>query len=354
MAGDETGRGLAPIAPRSYAAAAVGVAATLWLLIEARPVLEPLTIAVLLWFLLNAVAGVFARALRGPAAVARGAEKLAAALTVLIAIAGLSVLVSASLSGFRANLPSYEANLREMLRQAGQAVGMGEALDLQALTQNIQVTDIALSLAGTAVGFVGALVVILVYVLFLFVEAGRAGDKLHALAPEQGAHDALVATIGRINREIETYLGVKCIIGAAQAIPTFALLTIVGVDGAAFWAVVIFVTSFVPTVGSLIGIIFPATVALVQFPTLTPFLMTLPLLAVIQIAGSNWLEPRLMGTSLNLSPLVILIAIFAGGAVWGITGALVAVPALSVATIVFAQLPSMRPVAILLSSDGRV
>ncbi len=61
-----------------------------------------------------------------------------------------------------------------------------------------------------------------------------------------------------------------------------------------------------------------------------------------------------MGKSLNLSPLAIFLAIFAGGAIWGIIGALIVVPILAVSVIVFARVPSLRPVAILLSSDGNL
>ncbi len=338
----------------SYALAAVGVAATVWLLVQARPVLEPLVISVLLWFLLTALARVIARGLRGPGAQPGTAAHLLSALVTLLAIVGLSLMVSASVAGFRENLPSYEANLRSMLQEVGRMLGLGDMLDLQALTQGVEVSDLALSLAGTAAGFVSALVVILVYVVFIFAETRAVPAKFAALAPEPDRHRELSETVAKIRHDIETYLGVKVIIGAAQAVPTYAILALTGVDGAAFWSVIIFVASFVPTVGSLVGIVFPSLVALAQFGSLPLFVWVTGSLAVVQLAGSNWLEPKLMGSSLNLSPLVILIAIFAGGAVWGITGALVAVPALAIAVIVFARLDSMRPVAVLLSSDGKV
>ncbi|GMG81195.1 AI-2E family transporter [Paralimibaculum aggregatum] len=342
-------------APRpSYALAAVGVAATIWLLVEARPVLEPLVISVLLWFLLTALARVIAWGMHG-----RGAEPgllahLLSALIAIGAIVGLSVMVSVSLAGFRENLPTYEANLRAMAQEVANALGIGGTLDLSSLVGDVNMGNIALSVAGSAVGFVSSLVVVLVYVIFIYAEGAGAGEKLKALAPDGERFAAVSDTISRIRRDIETYLGVKCVVGLAQAVPTFAILAAMGVDGAAFWSVIIFVSSFVPTVGSLIGIVFPALVTLAQFGSLPVFLLVTGLLAVVQLAGSNWLEPKMMGSSLNLSPLVILIAIFAGGALWGITGALVAVPALAVAVIVFSRLDSMRAVAVLLSADGKV
>ena len=338
----------------SYFRAVVAVAATLWLMIQARGVLEPFLLAILLWFLLNAIAAFYARLALGPSGEPGLLARVLAGLTGLGLIAVVGLMASNSVASFRRNLPTYEANLKAMLENLGGMLGLEGPLDLQPMLETVQVSDILLGIAGPAVGVLSATVVILVYVAFIFVEATAFRAKMHALAPDSDRHERLVETVGRIRDEIETYIGVKFAVGAAQALPTFALLWAVGLDGAAFWSVVIFVMSFVPTVGSLVGIVFPSVVALAQFAAPGPVLLVVFLLTIIQLAGSNWLEPKLMGSSLNLSPLVILIAIFAGGAVWGIVGALVATPALSVAVIVFSKFDSTRPVAILLSSDGRV
>jgi len=337
-----------------YLQAILAVAATLWLLVEARPVLEPLMLSVLLWYVLNALARGIARLMQGKGTKpGRLAHSLSAGAVVL-AIAGLSVMTSNSIAAFRGNLPTYEANLKAMLEQAGHVLGLGGPLDLAPVLDRIEVSDVVLNLAGSALGITTSLIVVLVYVGFLFVEAGAYRAKLAALGRELGEINRIHQTIARINAEVEIYIGVKCVIGLAQAVPTYIVLALVGVDGAAFWSVLIFVFSFIPTVGSLIGIVFPTLVALAQFASPVPIAVTLIALVVIQLGGSNWLEPRLMGARLNLSPLVILIAIFAGGAVWGVIGALIAVPALAVAVIVFAAIDSMRPVAILLSSNGRI
>jgi len=338
----------------SYFKAVVAIAATLWLMMQAGSVMQPLLIALLVWFVLNALAKLYARAFGGAEARSGWVAQALAALTGLGGILVIGGMTANSIEGFRANLPTYQDNLNGMLSALGQAAGLDVPLDLAALWQRVEVSDVLLGLAGSALGGVSALVIILVYVIFIFVEAGAADRKLRALAGTDDDYQHVSSTVARIRAEIEIYLGVKCVIGVAQAVPTFVVLWAVGVDGAAFWSVLIFVFSFVPTIGSLIGIVFPSVVALAQFGEPVPVLLTVGLLTVIQLGGSNWLEPKLMGSSLNLSPLVILVAIFAGGALWGIVGALVAVPLLSIAVIVFAEFRSTRPIAVLLSSDGRV
>ena len=342
------------VQPGTYLRVVLSVAVTLWLLVEARPVLEPLMIAILLWFLLTAVANGFARLAGGPRARPGPVARALSGASVVIAIALLTVITARSVAGFRENLPAYEANLKAMIDALTGALGLQGELGLSRLLESVSVSDLLLGVAGNALGVVSSLVIIIVYVIFIFAETRAYPAKLAALAPDPGRRARLAGMIERIHGDVEAYIGVKCVIGLAQAAPTWALLWAVGLDGAGFWAVIVFLFSFIPTVGSLVGIIFPSIVALAQFSDPVLIVGTLVSMAAIQLVGSNWLEPHLMGQRLNLSPLVILVAIFAGGAVWGIVGALVAVPALAVALIVFAGIEQMRPVAVLLSSDGRI
>ena len=338
----------------SYVSAVLAVAATLWLLVQARGVLEPLVIALLVWFVLNALARFYAARLHGAGAAPSRIVQVSSAVTLVVVLAGVVAMTANKAAEIRGNLPTYEDNLQAMLAAIRERLGVPETFGLDRLLERVDLADLTVELAGSTAGFLGASIVILVYVVFIFIEAGRFRDKLAAIAPDSARFEEIAETFGRIQREIETFLGVKCIVGVAQAVPTWLVLWLAGVDGAAFWAVLIFFFSFVPTIGTLVGVIFPSLMALVQFAALGPFLGVTAALVAIQLAGSNMLEPRLMGTTLNLSPLVILIAIFGGGAIWGVTGALIAVPALSVAVIVFTRIESLRPVAILLSSDGRV
>jgi predicted PurR-regulated permease PerM len=77
-------------------------------------------------------------------------------------------------------------------------------------------------------------------------------------------------------------------------------------------------------------------------------------IVVIQFIVGNFLEPRLLGKSLNLSPLVILFALALWGAIWGILGMFLSVPITVMMMIIFAHFDATRPIAILLSQDGYI
>jgi predicted PurR-regulated permease PerM len=94
--------------------------------------------------------------------------------------------------------------------------------------------------------------------------------------------------------------------------------------------------------------------AVVQFGHVNDVLALLLPLALIQFAIGNFLDPYLMGNSLNLSPFVILVSLAVWSGLWGIPGALLAVPITAMLAIVFSEIRGTRPIAILLSRNGRL
>ena len=126
------------------------------------------------------------------------------------------------------------------------------------------------------------------------------------------------------------------------------------VDFAGVWGLIIFLLNFIPTVGSIIATIFPALIALAQSDGYTLFFIVLGGIGVVQLCIGNILEPRLMGSSFNLSPIVILLNLALWGYVWEIPGMFLCVPFLIIVTIILSHFPQTRPIAIILSSDGRL
>jgi predicted PurR-regulated permease PerM len=124
------------------------------------------------------------------------------------------------------------------------------------------------------------------------------------------------------------------------------------VDAPFFWALLIFLLNYIPTIGSLIATLFPAVFSLMQFGEFTPFLIILVGLGVLEWLIGNIVEPRVMGKTLNISPLVAIISLVVWGEIWGITGMLLSVPITVVLVIVLSQFDSTKKIAIVLSENG--
>ena len=77
-------------------------------------------------------------------------------------------------------------------------------------------------------------------------------------------------------------------------------------------------------------------------------------LSGVQVLVGAYLEPRMMGRTFNLSPFVVVVALSVWGALWGLAGAILAVPMTASLVLVLAEIGQTRPVAVMLSANGKV
>jgi predicted PurR-regulated permease PerM len=250
--------------------------------------------------------------------------------------------------------PGYEANLRQLLTSMYDLVGLKSAPSFAQIVEQVSVGSVVTSVAGTLGGVAGGAGIVVVYVVFLVVEQRVFERKLHALMPDPERAERLRLLLGRISRQIEGYLWVKTLTSLLTGVVSFAIMWAVGVDFAEFWALVIFLLNFIPIIGALLGVIFPSLLALVQFETVVPFLVTSVALSATQFVVGNLIEPRLMGHKLNLSPFVIILSLAFWGMLWGVVGMILSIPIAVIVMIICGHFAPTRPIAILLSSDGEV
>ena len=198
------------------------------------------------------------------------------------------------------------------------------------------------------------LVVVLLYTVFLLVEQHSFGGKLAQLSSDPRSVARIGSIIGAINRRIGTYLALKTMLSVLLGAVSWLIMLAFGLKFAAFWAVLIALLNFVPYVGSALGVLFPIIMALVQFADLTAIVWLLAALVAVQFVIGNFLDPYVMGNSLNLSPLAILVSLAAWSELWGIAGAFLAVPITAAVVIVLSEFAGSRPIAVLLSRNGRL
>jgi predicted PurR-regulated permease PerM len=160
--------------------------------------------------------------------------------------------------------------------------------------------------------------------------------------------------LDHIDQSISRYISLKTLISLITAVASYVALLLIGVDFPLFWAAVIFLLNFIPTIGSLIATLFPALMALLQFAAFGPFILVLMVVGTIQVLVGNVLEPKLMGSSLNISSLVVLISLAFWGTIWGIVGMILSVPITVMLIIIFSRFDTTRSAAIWLSGNGEV
>lgn len=325
-----------------------------YLLFIGQALLIPLVLAIFLWYLVNTLAALFSRLRLGRWQPPRWLQFLASGLLLLLAVNLVVSIISNSVSDLVVAAPVYQENLRYLITGLQARF---DSFDFPAVVSTLEDLNFAALIRSLATAFgnlLGNIGLIAIYMLFLFLEQRYFGSKLMAVAPSDTGQQRVRDVLMQIDRDVRTYIGIKTLVSAVTSLAAWVVMWLVGLDFAAFWALLIFILNFIPNLGSLIATSLPSLLALVQFETLTPFLIIAFGVGGIQILVGNVLEPNLMGKSLNVSPLAIILSLVIWGALWGIPGMFLCVPITVVVVIVLYNFDNTRWLAQLMSQDGEL
>ena len=254
--------------------------------------------------------------------------------------------------------PQYQQSLLAAIQQLAVRFGFETEPTWATLRQELMAQVNLQRLAGSLLASLGSLlvtfVVVFLYATFLLVERRGFAAKLAKLSDDPRRVARIRDLIGAINRRIGSYLALKTLLSLLLGVVSWGVMALYGLEFAALWAVLTAFLNFVPYVGSVLGVVFPVLMAVVQFQEPGSVVTLLLALTALQFVIGNFLDPYVMGNSLNLSPFAILISLAVWSELWGIPGAFLAVPITAILTIVFSEFPGTRPVAVLLSQNGRV
>jgi predicted PurR-regulated permease PerM len=203
-------------------------------------------------------------------------------------------------------------------------------------------------------GMAGNIFLIMIYVVFLLAEQSMFAKKMKQLLSDQSSIMAFQKFLSQVNSAVRTYVYVKTLMSFLTGILSYFILLLFGVDFPVLWAFVIFLLNYVPYVGSLVATFLPAAFAVFQFQSFSIFIWVFLAIQVVQVLVGNILEPKVMGKTLNLSPLGVLIALTFWGMIWGVMGMILSVPITSILVIIALRFPATRFVAVLLSETGEL
>jgi len=309
-----------------------------------RAVIPPLVVAFLLAFILDPIVGFVTDRLH----FSRGAATtLVFLLLIVIGLGILAAPVTAVPSIQRAVL-SVQIDFTRIIADIGAfferpvEIG-GYSLDLSSVYEELSAMlsrfvgsvaqgtlDVVFSIASGAFW----LIFVLMASFYLVKDAGRIVDQLDDLAPP-GYRDDFVRLRQQITEVWNAFLRGQLLLGLALAVITTVVCLAVGVPYAGVLGLIAGVMELVPTLGPVIAMIPAVLVALFQGSSFLPLgnfwfaVLVAGLYIVIQQIEGNLLLPRILGRSLNLHPLLVLIAIIVGGSLAGILGMLLAAPVLA-------------------------
>jgi predicted PurR-regulated permease PerM len=271
--------------------------------------------------------------------VRRGVPRTAAVLLLLVLIlaiiAGLfAVVVPAMIDEFqsiRDNLPEDARKMEDLL------ANFGINVQLQERARNINWTDVISGRAAIDYGqrifqTTLSIITIIVLTVYLLVETPRLSRFFFQFVSTEREPE-VKRILASLERVVGGYIRGQVITSLAITVFTLIVLLILQVKNPLAFAVLAGFADIIPIIGAFIAVIPPTFSAFEDSPTKA--LIVLGLLGAYQQFEDRILVPRVYGSTLNLPPLIVLIAVLAGGELFGIPGVLLALPAAAVGRVFF-------------------
>ena len=322
------------------------------LLYVTRDLLTPFALAIFIWLIIDA----FARWMDNLSSKFPYWLALTIAiLTVVALMLGFIFVIVDTVGDVVQDAPRYEKRLGEIFSLIAEKTGR-ENMTFASLNESFGITEKLqgglATFAASVQGVLSQFFLIAMYVVFLFAAQSSFPKKMDDLFPDSEKRGQAAKVGDRIRESIEKYLSVQTIISLMQTVISYIGMTALGLDNALFWALVIFVLNYIPIVGGLAAVALPCIFAIVQFDSFAQVgLLALILFGAQTIIG-NTIQPKMMGDSMNMSALVVILALSVWTALWGGVGAFLSAPLTVIIMIILAQFPSTRWIAVLLSADG--
>jgi len=284
-------------------------------------------------------------------------------LVVLIIVTGLYIFGMVIFTSGRilvAHYPNYENRLKEIYNWIAQSFGLpfDEGLSFfdnmwGQLGIRTWVYKFTFSFSSIFVKFLQNAVLVVIFVVFVLLEASFFKEKLE-VAFENRA-DRINKMGHDLMAQVTRYLTAKFFISLANGIIFAVSFHVVGLEFAIMWGVIQFLLNFIPTIGSIVVAVGISLSALVQFwPDPAPIIIVLIIVLAVNVVLGYFLDPKIIGDHVGISPLMIMVSLLIWGWIWGFAGMLIAVPMTVIIKIVCENIPIMSPVSTLIGSRKSV
>ncbi len=321
-------------------------------LVNLKPILMPLAIAVLFYFLIRAPEQYLIERFDVVARMPMLAYGVLLAIGALASY-GISILLYRNIDQFKDEMEQeIVPKLNEKWASLGETnlYGLEEVITSQETIQSVlnpqNIQDFATNILADLASFMTTMVTVAVFVVFLILEEKSLPGRFKAAFP--GSYGRVRKIVSNSSEAISTYVISKATCSAGQAVVLAFLLWFMDIPGWFLFGVLCFLLDFIPILGAILATLPPMMIALIVLDPFQALLLGALLVGNQQLFGS-FIEPNLSGQRLGISPLVLLLTVMISASVWGISGAIIGVPIMIIARIALEEDEKTRPIALMLA-----
>jgi AI-2 transport protein TqsA len=303
----------------------------------AKVILIPFVLSIFIWLIYSPVIVYLQNKFKLPRA-------LVLLISLFLFVGGFALItffIGTSVDSFIKGADQYKEKLDALTYQIPlftQKFGFEvKSADLQGMLKNLPIMSFIKGLTGSMIGFVSNTFLVIIFSLFLLT-----GESISNQNP---------GIISEIKDKTRKYVLTKVILSFFTALCTYIVLMLFDVEMAFMFAIFTFMLNFIPNIGSIIAVILPIPVMLLQFNFGIQIPAILVLLFSIQMVFGNILEPKMLGESMGLHPVTILLFLTFWGYLWGITGMFLSVPITATMKIIFSKFEMTKPISDLFSGN---
>lgn len=326
----------------------------LFLLVYGESIIVPFVIALLIWFVVKKMRNLLDKSYFIKKYIPRWLKTGLASMVIFGAIFFIVQMLTANIQSLAKSYSEYATNIESIGLKINELFKINLTDELNGFMKDFHFSSYLESLFNSLSEILGNMVMIIFYVVFLFVEESLFQHKIQLIFESGNRFEKVNGILNKIDKSMSSYISLKSLVSLLTTTLSYFIMLGVGIDSPLFWAFLIFMFNFIPSIGPILGTILPTLFALIQFGEFVPAMVILFGVGGVSVLVGSLVEPKLMGNTLNISPLVAILSLALWGSIWGIIGMLLSVPITVAMIIIFSQFPSTRPIAILLSEKGRV
>lgn len=319
-----------------------------------KNIIAPIVFAMFFAFMLKPVSDFFEKYLKS-----RVISIICSFLAAIVPIVLVITLFTAQSVDVFTNMPTISGKIKnginKLFGMLNSQFGFSKAEGEAWISENMSsALDAPMQIIGgwvsTSSTLLVSILLVLLYTFFFLLYRTSIKNFLLGQFTKQQREDAR-NVISNIQSVAQKYLSGLAVVILILGVLNGLGLMIIGIDYAFFWGFLGAFLAIIPYVGTIIGGMLPFAYAIATTDTMWQPLAIIALYSTVQTIEGNLITPKVVGSSVEINPLAAIISLLIGGAIWGVSGLILALPLLAITRIVFESIDMLKPIALLLSSE---